>query len=95
MFGDCPDSVAANDLSEADDGVGEVCFADVNRWPECLDQLLFGDEMFGFANETEESVEGFGLERNRKAGFFEETFAWVKFKVAESVGGVGQALIFL
>jgi len=95
MFGDCPDGVAANGLSEADDGVGEVCLADVHGGPERLDQLLFGDEMFGFANEAEESVEGFGLEGNRKAGFFEETFVWVKFKVAESVGGVGRALIFL
>ena len=64
MFGDCSDGVAANDLSEADDGVGEVCFADMNGGPERLDQLLFADEMFGFANEAEESVEGFGLERN-------------------------------
>jgi len=51
--------------------------------------------MFGFADEAEESVECFGLERNGKAGCFEETLTWVKFKVAESIGGIGRALIFL
>ena len=60
-----------------------------------MDQLLFADEMFGFANEAEESVKGFGLEWNRKAGFFEETLVRVKFKVAESIGGIRRALIFL
>ena len=67
----------------------------MDRWPECLDQLLFADEMVGFANEAEERVEGFGLERNGDGSFFEEAFVGVEFKVAESIGGVGRALIFL
>ena len=67
MFGSGGDGVAADDLAKADDGVGEVGFADVDVGPEGVGELLFADEVFGAADEAEERVECFGLEGNGSA----------------------------
>ncbi len=95
MFGGGGDGVAADDFAEADDGVGEVSFADVDIGPEGMGEFLFADEVFGAAHQAEESVEGFGLEGDGSAGFFQEAIGWVEFEVGEAIGGLGGALIFL
>ena len=88
MLGDGRDGVAAYDLSEADDRVRQVCFGDVNGRPEGVGQLLLADEMFRAADQTEERVEGFGLERDWIACPLEETIAGVKLEVGEPVGSL-------
>ena len=69
VFRRCGDRVAAEDSSQASDGVGEVCLAYVDGGPECLDQLLFADQMFCPLDQAEQSVKGFGLERSGNATF--------------------------
>ena len=83
MLGRGGDGVAADDLAEADDGVGEVSFADVDVGPEGVGELLFADEMFGAADEAEERVEGFGLEGDAIAGFFKRRSAGWSSKLAK------------
>ena len=62
--------------------------------PESVRSFLLADEMFGAADEAEERVEGFGLEGDGSAGFFQETVSGVEFEVGEAIGGLGGALIF-
>ena len=69
MFGSCGNGVAADDLAEADDGIGEIGLADVDVGPEGVNEFLLANEVFGAADEAKECVEGFGLEGDRSAGF--------------------------
>jgi len=51
-------------------------------------QLLFADEMFCAADQAEERVEGFGLERDWIAGSLQKPIARVKLEVGEPVGSL-------
>jgi len=95
VFRDGADCVAAYDLSQADDGVGEVGFADVDRWPEGLGQLLLADEVARPADEAEERVKGLGLEGDWSAGPLQEAIRGVELKISKPVGSLDRALIFL
>ena len=85
----------ADNLAQADDGVGEIGIGDEGARPDGLHQLLFGDEASGARDEAEEGVEAAGREGNRGGAAEEEALAGIEKKAAKAPGGLGRRLIFL
>src|SRR5688572_9797635 len=89
------DRIAAQNLAQAYDDVGEIGIGDVCIRPERVDQLVPAYQTFSVPHQQEQRVERLGRKRDRPGAMRQLSLGWKQLEVAEAVAPVPIDVIFL